>query len=79
MPHPLTDFRERQDPKLNLVELASLLEVSVASISRWEAGERKIDEGLLARISERTGIPARELRPDLAELFAEGATESARA
>ena len=67
--HPLRAYRERQDPPMNRRQLADLLGVSTASVSRWEAGERKPDEGALLRIMKKTGIPASALRPDLAELL----------
>jgi transcriptional regulator with XRE-family HTH domain len=67
--HPLRAYRERQDPPLNRRQLADLLGVSTASVSRWEAGERKPDEEVLLRIVKKTGIPASVLRPDLAELL----------
>lgn len=69
--HPLKAYRERQEPPLTQERLAGLLGVSKAAVSRWEAGERKPEETILPTITERTGIPARELRPDLAELMSE--------
>lgn len=67
--HPLRAYRERQDPPMNRRQLADLLGVSTASVSRWEAGERKPDENALLLIMKKTGIPASALRPDLAELL----------
>ena len=67
--HPLTAYRKRQQPPLTKAELAALLRTSRAAITRWESGLRKIDERLLPSIVAQTGIPARELRPDLAELM----------
>jgi transcriptional regulator with XRE-family HTH domain len=67
--HPLQAFREKQDPPLNQRELADLLGVSTAAVSRWEAGERKPELELLPVIAEKTGIAPAELRPDLAGLF----------
>lgn len=63
--HPLKLYREAQDPKLTTADLARLLEVGRSTVHRWESGNRKPDVHLLPRITERTGIPARELRPDL--------------
>jgi transcriptional regulator with XRE-family HTH domain len=68
MPLPaLRDFRERND--LSLAALGKLLGVSAAAISRWETGQRRIDDGLVSRVEKVTGIPARKLRPDLAQLI----------
>jgi transcriptional regulator with XRE-family HTH domain len=67
--HPLRAYRERQDPPINRRQLADLLGVSTAAVSRWEAGERKPDEDVLPLIVAKTGIPAAELRPDLARLM----------
>lgn len=67
--HPLRAYRKRQQPPLKKAGLARLLEVSKTTIARWEAGIRKIDPDLLANVAEKTGIPERDLRPDLAELF----------
>ena len=67
--HPLRAYRERQDPPINRRQLADLLGVSTAAVSRWEAGERKPDEEVLPVIVAKTGIPAAELRPDLALLM----------
>lgn len=65
--HPLTAFRKARG--LTPAGLANLLEVSRPTIFRWESGEREIDEALLPRVTEKTGIPAKELRPDLAEKY----------
>jgi transcriptional regulator with XRE-family HTH domain len=65
MAHPLTKFRE--DKKLSQPELARLLGVGRSTVHRWEAETRRIDRDLLPAISEKTGIPAKELRPDLIE------------
>lgn len=65
--HPLKIFRKGRC--LSQRGLAALLGVSNAAVSRWESGERKLDADMLPLIVERTGIPARELRPDLAALM----------
>jgi transcriptional regulator with XRE-family HTH domain len=65
MAHPLTKFREQQN--LSQPELAKLLGVGRSTVHRWEAETRKIKLGLLPSITEKTGIPAKELRPDLAD------------
>ena len=41
------------------------------TVSRWETGERKIGVKNLADVAKLTGIPKRELRPDLAESMEE--------
>jgi transcriptional regulator with XRE-family HTH domain len=66
--YPIKAFRERLE--LSQQQLADLLGVARETISRWETGARKIDGDLLHRVVERTGIPATELRPDLAKLLA---------
>lgn len=70
--HPLERFRASQTPPLSLADLAARLNVGRATVHRWESGVRKIDLDILPRVVEVTGIPARELRPDLAELFRVG-------
>ena len=67
--HPLRAYRERHQPPLSRAALASLLDVGRPTLFRWESGARKIAETHLSKVSERTGIPARELRPDLYELL----------
>lgn len=66
--HPLKAYRERQAPPLTQNQLAELLGVSTATISRWETGIRKVDPDLLPSVAEKTGIAPVELRPDLAGL-----------
>lgn len=67
--HPLRAYRERQDPPLSQAGLAREIGVARATVHRWENGDRSIDTDLVPQISEKTGIPAKELRPDLAELI----------
>jgi transcriptional regulator with XRE-family HTH domain len=67
--HPLTVYRRAQVPPLSKAELAARLRTSRASVTRWENGARKIAATLLPEIAALTGIPARALRPDLAELI----------
>lgn len=64
--HPLKTFRENQRPPLSQQALADLLGVDRVTVARWETGTRKIDETRLSQVAEKTGIPPRELRPDLA-------------
>jgi transcriptional regulator with XRE-family HTH domain len=69
MTHPLVKYRN-DNGRQSQEALAKTLEVSSVTVSRWETGARKIDRAILPRIVERTGIPAAELRPDLAKLLA---------
>jgi transcriptional regulator with XRE-family HTH domain len=63
--HPLRTYRTSKTPKQSQADLANILGVSRLTVLRWENGDRKIDESLLSTVAERTGIPAKELRPDL--------------
>lgn len=74
--HPLKAYRLRQSPPLTQEQLAEQLGTSKVSVSRWETGERKPEPDLLPGISAKTGIPAADLRPDLAELFTARRTRS---
>jgi transcriptional regulator with XRE-family HTH domain len=65
MEHPLRAYRLSQQPPLSRAELAGLLGVGRPTVFRWESGSRQIKESLIHSISEITGIPAKELRPDL--------------
>jgi transcriptional regulator with XRE-family HTH domain len=67
--HPLTSYRQSHKPPLSKAELAAQLGASRASITRWESGIRKIDASLVPEIAAITGIPVRQLRPDLAKLI----------
>jgi len=75
--HPLSAYRKSQVPPLSEAELARKLGVGRPTVHRWENGTRKIDSSLVPMVSEITGIPAKELRPDLIEehekLFGEAA------
>lgn len=63
--------RYRLGRKLTQDALAKELGVTSITVSRWETGERKIAPSKLNEVSEKTGIPKPELRPDLAELIGE--------
>jgi transcriptional regulator with XRE-family HTH domain len=54
--HPLKIFRERHTPPLTQQQLAQLLGVSKATISRYESGKRAPLRKDLPRLSAITGI-----------------------
>ena len=64
--HPLKAWRQRQEPRLTIGAAARALGVSKTAVSRRENRERNVDRELVPEIARRTGIPARELRPDWA-------------
>jgi len=66
--HPLAAYRKQHG--LTQKGLAAQLDVARETIARWETG-RRIDDELLPRVSDRTGIPRGVLRPDLARLLEE--------
>jgi transcriptional regulator with XRE-family HTH domain len=72
--HPIRAYRERQSPPLSQGEFGERVGVTRFTVMRWEGGA-PIDEKLLPAVSKETGIPARELRPDIAarheEIFGE--------
>lgn len=65
--HPLKTYREANDITLDV--LASRLGTTKATLSQIENGKRQVSQELLPKIREETGIPAKTLRPDLAEIF----------
>lgn len=73
--HPLKIFRRNQTPRLSQAGLAEKLGVARLTVLRWENDQRRIDASLLPTITEKTGIPAKELRPDLAELLSDEASQ----
>jgi transcriptional regulator with XRE-family HTH domain len=66
--HPLQKFRAER--KWTQAELARFLGVSAANLNRWERRRRQISIRQIPTISEKTGIPPRELRPDWGEIIA---------
>jgi transcriptional regulator with XRE-family HTH domain len=68
-PHPLIAYRNSFTPPKSQEDLARELSVSRNTVNRWEKDRRKIDPEILQRVAKHTGIPPRELRPDLAELL----------
>lgn len=69
--HPLKAYRRNQTPRLSQAGLAEKLGVARLTVLRWENDQRRIDASLLPTITEKTGIPAKELRPDLVELLSD--------
>lgn len=69
--HPLRAFRHQQTPRLRLKTLAQRVGSTHASLSRIEKGKQTISIGLAQKCAAVTGIPIRELRPDLARHFGE--------
>lgn len=69
--HPLKAYRDQNG--ITQDALAKELGVSSITVSRWETGMRKIARDKLTSVAEKTGIPKRELRPDLAEVMREAA------
>jgi len=63
--HPLKVYRETRN--LTLTALGRELGVSGVTVGRWESNQRAIGPKILPFVSAKTGIPAKELRPDLAE------------
>lgn len=65
----LKSFRRNHEPPLTPSQAAGLAKVSRSTWFRWESGVRKIDDAVLPRVVEVTGIPAKELRPDLVKIL----------
>lgn len=64
---PLQRFREARG--WSQAEMARFLGVSRATLHRWEQLKRRIGPEHIAAVSEKTKIPASDLRPDLAEML----------
>lgn len=65
--HPIKAWRESQQPRLTVEAAAERLEVTKATVSRWENWKRMVDRQLVPKVSRVTGIPRRDLRPDWAD------------
>lgn len=59
----LKTWREAQN--LSIPEAAALGGVERATWWRWESGVRRIGLSSIPRLEEVTGIPRRDLRPDI--------------
>jgi transcriptional regulator with XRE-family HTH domain len=57
--HPLRDYRTKNS--LTLAQLAEQLGVSLATVSRWETGQREPRGRELAKIVEVTGLSKDEI------------------
>lgn len=64
--HPLRSYREREG--MTQRQLAESFGVTRTTVARWETFVRNVDGDLVQAISDKTGIPKRELRPDLAKI-----------
>ncbi len=71
----LIEYRAQKG--LTQAKLGEELGVTDVTVSRWETGQRKVDDDLLPIVSEKTGIPQLKLRPDLERMVkqAEGAPQ----
>lgn len=65
--HPIRAWRKNQN--LTVEAAAAVLDVSKAAVSRWESGERRVGFRIVRDVASKTGIPARVLRPDLADVL----------
>ncbi len=63
--NPIKAYRLRAELKVR--ELAERWGTSFATLSRIENGKQVIPERLLSVIAKDTGVPVKELRPDLVE------------
>ena len=63
-PNPLRSFRQHRQPApLTLEQLGALLGVNKSTVLRWEEG--RVPAERIVEVSNITGIPREELRPDL--------------
>lgn len=76
--HPLRAYRFSFKPPLTLADLARRLRTTTPNLSRIENGKQKLEESLLIRAVEETGIPGERLRPDLARIFTPGLSAKSR-
>lgn len=67
MVHALREDRDRRG--LTQEEYADFLGYHRLTIVRWETGKRRVSPRALRDIQQKTGIPARKLRPDLAKIL----------
>lgn len=65
----ITAYRESQTPPMSREQLGKLLRVNRATVFRWEDGTRRPSQTQVLKLMKITGLPARDLRPDLAAVF----------
>ena len=63
MEHPLRTFRKTQGISFGV--MAALIDVSKSFLSQVENGQRNLSPHAAYRVSEITGIPVHDLRPDI--------------
>lgn len=66
--HPIKAYRERQVPPLSQGQFGERVGVTRFTVIRWENGS-PIDKDKLPEVSKTIGVPAKELRPDLADEY----------
>lgn len=65
--HPLAIYRRKQ--RISCEAFANSIGLDRITVWRWENGKRKPSPSQVEKLSKVTGIPVRELRPDLAALL----------
>jgi len=65
--HPLKSYRDRHG--LSQAAFGQKVGVDRITVWRWENGKRKPSPTQCELLTNITGIPARKLRPDLADLL----------
>lgn len=76
--HPVRAYRHSFDPPMSLEDLAARVGTTKPNLSRIETGKQNVSADLLPKLVAETGIPAAQLRPDLAKLFNVAAKPRAR-
>lgn len=59
----------RKENRVTQVQLAERMGVAQETVSKWELGKAKVPVERVPQLSEITGIPRIELRPDKPDLF----------
>lgn len=75
--HPIKAYRESQTPPISQEALGKRIGVTRFTIMRWEDGS-PVDVDRLPAVRRETGIPAKVIRPDLAEQFMDDPAEAAQ-
>ena len=63
MSNHITEYRNSQNPKTRLEDLAALLGVDKGTLSRWENG--RVPAERVLEVERVTGVSRHDLRPDL--------------